>query len=79
MVDGTIRTRYPTGLRVAIDRVLEISERLGVRPWGRREICLFAEGDGTDPNVQLPEGWKERLAGEAARRGWESYEVEEPA
>lgn len=77
MLDGMIVNRYPTGLRNAIDQVLEMAEQFGITVQENMDMYLHAEGDGDDPDVQLPEGWKGKLRREAARRGWECYAVEE--
>lgn len=77
VIDGVIRTRYPTGLRNAIDQVMAMAEAFGIESRENMDMSLYADGDGDDPEVQLPEGWKEKIRREAARRGWESYSVEE--
>ena len=75
-VQGTIRNRHPAALAVAIDQVLEVAEQFGIEVPQNMDMSLFAHGDGDDPGVELPEGWKNKLRREAARRGWESYEIE---
>jgi hypothetical protein len=76
MIEGTIRNRYPASLKVAIDQVMEQVDQLGITVPENVDVRLWARGDGEDPDVQLPDGWKDKLRREAARRGWESYEVE---
>ena len=78
LIDGEIRTRYPTGLKLAIDQVMSMAEELGIRCHENMDmgifVCGFAEeSDGKDPDHPLPRGWRNKLRREAARRGWESY------
>jgi hypothetical protein len=76
MVEGEIRTRYPTGMRRAIDQVMAMAARFGVEAQPTVGMSLFVEGDGEGDQL-LPAGWRSRVIREAARRGWESYEPEE--
>jgi hypothetical protein len=69
-MDGSIRTRYPAALRTAIDNLMVMAERLGVE---LRNVALFADGNGDDPGITLPAGWREKIRAEAKRRGWDSY------
>lgn len=76
LIDGQIRTRYPTGLRNAVDQIMALAEQLGIEVAENMDMGLYAEGDGDDPEVRLPLGWKNKIRREAARRGWESYSEE---
>jgi hypothetical protein len=76
LVEGVINNRYPTGMRRAIDQVMAMATRFGIEPQASVGMALYVEGDGEDPHVMLPVGWRERVCKEAARRGWDSYEPE---
>ncbi len=76
--EGRLRTRYFVkdgdtvgGLTAAIDVVIRDAARLGI---GWRDEAggphLYVDGDGEDPDVWLPDGWRELLAEQSARLGW---------
>lgn len=73
MLQGVIENRYPTGMRRAIDQVMDIAEQFGVVTPPNMKMALYVEGDGEDPDHTFPEGWQEKVRREAARRGWDSY------
>lgn len=75
--EGRLRTRYGTpSLTEAIDLVKTDADRLGI-VW--KEPTLYVEGDGEDPEVSLPEGWRDLLAAECDRLGWRQYSDDEIA
>jgi len=71
MVQGIIQTRYPTGLKRAVDQVMEMAARFGVVTAPGIKMGLYVEGDGISPDYPLPTGWRRRVRREAERRGWE--------
>lgn len=76
MLQGVIETRYPTGMRRAIDQVMDMAEQFGVVTPPSMNMALCVEGDGEDSEKQLPPGWRAKVRAEAARRDWESYSAE---
>jgi hypothetical protein len=73
MVEGEIRTRYPTGLRRAIDQVMDMANQFGVVTPPGVGMALYVEGDGENPEFAFPKGWRNKVRREAERRGWDSY------
>ena len=80
--DGqSVRTRLETSyyagtLTEAIDRVLAVAKRLGVRAVAVLDgFGLYYEDDGESPNAPPPPDWKRALRKEVLRRGpvWRSY------
>lgn len=77
--EGTLRTRYGvrngeqvTGLRAAIDALIADAQRLGVRLRAATTgPTLYYHRDGEDQNFPPPDGWRELLAAEATRLGWD--------
>jgi hypothetical protein len=74
MVEGVICNRYPTGMRRAIDQVMEMAEQFGVATPPNVPMALYVDGDGEDD--VLPAGWMNKVRREAARRDWDSYPAE---
>lgn len=72
--EGVIRARYAGPLPVVVDTVKTDTERLGIR-W--QSVCgiasLYYRGDGERDDIpKPPSDWRERLAAEATRLGWEN-------
>jgi hypothetical protein len=79
---GTLRTRYvvadgteQTAVRAIVDTLIADAQRLGIefRTDGDHQPRLYVPGDGEWADHPLPEGWRELLAAEAARIGWDTY------
>lgn len=63
-------------LTAVIDVIKADAERMGIRfPMGSAGPYVFYEGDGEDEDCPPPEGWRDLLAKEAQRLGWESLYV----
>jgi len=78
---GTLCTRYfvrdgekSSGLSAAVDAMLADAARLGIvfRAVVDDAPFLYYKGDGEDEDCPPPNGWREMLAREAARIGWQS-------
>ncbi len=74
MVQGTIATRYPTGMRRAIDQVMAMANQFGLVTPPSMKMALYAE-DEDNEDGRLPREWKAKVIREATRRGWESYSI----
>lgn len=79
--EGTLRTRYyvrdsekTSGLSAAVDALLADAARLGIsfRIVADDGPHLYYKGDGCWEDYPAPDGWRETLAREAARIGWQS-------
>ncbi len=79
--EGTLRTRYyvrdsekTSGLSAAVDALLADAARLSVsfRAVVGDTPFLYYKGDGCTEDFPTPDGWRETLAREAARIGWQS-------
>lgn len=78
--EGTLRTRYMvwdgdqvSALSAVVDTLIADAAKLGIRlvnPFGGVP-SLYYEGDGEDPTNPPPAGWRQLLAAEAARIGWQ--------
>lgn len=86
--DGRLFTRYPvrdgeirTGLSAAIDTLLTDAKKLGIEmvPSASKRPGLFYEGDAKSAEHPPPEGWRNLLAAEAERVGFDSYETRTPS
>ena len=75
MVEGNISTRYPTGMKRAVDQVMAMADQFGIVTPPSMEMALYVE-DEDNEDGQLPRGWKAKVIREAERRGWESYSPE---
>jgi hypothetical protein len=78
--EGELRTRYfvkngseTSGLRAALDTLIGDAGRLGIRFVSVADAppYLSYEGDGENPKWPPPPGWRETLAAEAERLGWQ--------
>lgn len=77
--EGRLNTRYyladgdtTSGLRAVIDALIADAGRLGITfggPSGRP--CLYYDGDANSKDCPPPDGWRDLLAAEAERIGWE--------
>jgi hypothetical protein len=73
--EGSLHTRYvvradhETALTAIVDVLLRDAERLGIA-WRYRH--LYYHGDGEDPDQPPPDGWRQLLAAECARIGWDN-------
>jgi hypothetical protein len=79
--EGTLHTRYSvcdgdttSGLSAAVDALLADAARLGIafRVVVDDRPHLYYKGDGCSEDYPTPDGWRETLAREAARIGWQS-------
>lgn len=77
---GTLTTRYfEATLSAAVDLLRGDADRLGLQA-GTGEIgpTIYYEGDGESADAPPPPNWRQLLAAECARIGWEAptfYEV----
>lgn len=69
-----VRARYAGPLSVVVDTVKADAERLGIRWQGTRGApSLYYRGDGEHGDIpEPPNDWRERMAAEAERLGWEN-------
>ena len=71
-VEGKIYTRYAEEtLPGAIDTVLEVVEKFGLKPFD--QFSLFYKDDGNNKNYPPPRDWEKILKEEADKRNWGSY------
>lgn len=84
---GELTTRYViadgetrTALTAIVDALLADAGRLGIR-FGSEHTPprLYVPGDGEWKTPPLPDGWRELLADQAQRIGWNSYGVKPAA
>lgn len=73
---GELRTRYfvadgvhASGLGVALDVLLADAQRMGIT---FQNPYLYYKGDGENEEYPAPDGWKETLAAQAKRLGWDT-------
>ncbi|WBB94146.1 hypothetical protein [Verrucosispora sp. WMMC514] len=77
--EGRLNTRYyvrdgdtTTGLRAVIAALIADAGRLGITFGGPSvKPHLYYEGDGGSTEFPPPDGWRDLLASEAQRIGWE--------
>lgn len=85
--EGELRSRYyvpdgttTDGLTAMLDVLIADAARLGiVFDHHGTAPYLYVEGDGERDDVPLPDGWREMLAVQALRLGWETYRLERVA
>lgn len=79
--EGTLHTRYYVNdLTAAIDAIRADATHLGIT-WnnaGKAIPALYVDGDGESDSVALPPDWRQHLAAQAARLGWETYALDGP-
>lgn len=73
--EGTLATRYMIGdmeLTAVLDMLIKDAERLGIS-FGLSGLrpALYAKQDGEDGEEFYPTDWRNQLAREADRIGWE--------
>lgn len=74
-LEGNIRTRYfDKDLSTVIDRAINTAKAVGVTFIDQDGLrpSIYVPGDGEDPSIELPEEWREIVAAECERLGWEN-------
>lgn len=73
--EGRLKTRYyvPT-MAQALDLLIGDLIKLGIK-LGSADMppMIYMQGDGEDPDVDYPDGWRELLAEQAKRVQWATY------
>jgi len=68
-IEGTIGPRHYGILAQSIDLAKTAAESIGVVFY---QPSIFVEGDGEDASVALPPDWRQLIAQQCKRLGWES-------